>query len=256
MKTGRKYEPVRGTRGWYYVEYLPPAIGNKYACLNLIITDGRPKDEIVNAMEKELELWLTRYPVPIFATAWDDKENIYDLSGIKPKKHLIGFFASDNKLRLHWESVPEEEIPDLTLDQEYLDNLYSDLNFKTYAEMNTEWQKRRKEIIRGRFLIFIIWLVVIPIIVLVFEFSNEWLSAFILLYSVSKVIEIWLDQWGKLKKSKRELDEEEKERLKNYYYHHCQMNPDGFKRLMLENLDKVAKDRITKEAEALKTNKL
>ena len=254
MGAGRKYEPVREMRGWYYIEYLPPAIGNKYARLNLTITEDRPKNEVINAMEKELELWLTRYPVPIFATAWDDKENIYDFSGIKPKNNLIGFFASDNKLLLYWESVTETEIPDLTLDQEYLDNLYSDLDFKTYAELDIERQKRRKGIIRGRFLIFI-WLVVIPIIVLIFEFSNDWLSAFIFLYSVSKGIETWLDQWGKLKKSKRELGEEEKERLKNYYYHHCQMNPDGFKRLMLENLDKMAKDRTIKEAEALKISK-
>lgn len=254
MKTGRKYEPVRETRGWYYVEYLPPAIGNKYAGLNLTITEDHPKDEIVNVMEKELELWLTRYPVPIFATAWDDKEDIYDLSGIKPKNNLIGFFASDNKLRLCWESVTEEEIPDLTLDQEYLDNLYSDLDFKTYAELDVERQNKRKGIIRGRFLLFI-WFVVIPITVLIFEFSNEWLSAFIFLYSVSRGIETWLDTWGKLQKSKRELEEEEKERLKNYYYHHCQMNPDGFQRLMLENLEKMAKDRTLKEAEALKISK-
>jgi hypothetical protein len=164
---------------------------------------------------------------------------------------LIGFFGSDNKLRLCWASVTEEEIPDLTLDPKYLDNLYSDLDFKTYAELDTERQKRRKGIIRGRFLIFI-WLIAIPIVVLVFEFSNDWLSAFIFLYSVSKGIETWLDTWGKLQKSKREIEEEEKERLKNYYYHHCQMNPEGFQRLMLENLDKMAKDRITKEAEALK----
>ena len=74
MKTGRKYEPARETRGWYYVEYQPPPIGNKYAVLNLIITEVRPKIEIVTAMEKEMEMWLTRYPVPIFASAWNDKE--------------------------------------------------------------------------------------------------------------------------------------------------------------------------------------
>lgn len=97
-----------------------------------------------------------------------------------------------------------------------------------------------------------IWFVVIPIAVLIFEFSNEWLSAFIFLYSVSKGIETWLDMWGKLQKSKREKEKEEEERLKNHYYYHCQMNPEGFKRLMLENLEKMAKDRTMKEAEALK----
>ena len=137
------------------------------------------------------------------------------------------------------------------MDQKYLDNLYSDLDFKTYAELDVERQNRRKGIIRGRFLLFI-WFVVIPITVLIFEFSNDWLSAFIFLYSVSKGIETWLDTWGKLQKSKREIEKEEEERLKNYYYYHCQMNPEGFKRLMLENLEKMAKDRTLKEAEVLK----
>ena len=56
MGAGRKYEPARETRGWYDVEYLPPAVGNKYAWLNLVITEDRLKDAIANAMEKELEL--------------------------------------------------------------------------------------------------------------------------------------------------------------------------------------------------------
>jgi len=33
------------------------------------------------------------------------------------------------------------------------------------------------------------------------------------------------------------------------------MNPEGFKRLMLENLEKMRKDEIAKEAESLKTSK-
>ena len=202
-------------------------------------------------MEKEVELWLTRYPVPIFATAWDDKEDRYDFSGIKPDNHLIGFFDTDKKLRLHWESVKDEEIPDLTLDQEYLDNLYADLKFKTYAEIEIASQKGIKGIKRGQFLIFI-WLVVIPMIVSIVEFSSDMLSAVVLLYSASKGIETWLELRGKLIKSKREIEKGEEERLKNHYYYHCQMNPEGFRRLMLESFEKMAKDQIAKEAESLK----
>jgi hypothetical protein len=256
MKTGRKYEPVRETRCWYYVEYLPLTSGNKFAWLNLIITESRPKKRIVKAMEKEVELWLTRYPVPIFATAWNDKEDRYDFSGIRPNNHLIGIFDSNNKVRLHWESVKDEEIPDLSLDQEFLDNLYSNLKFKTYAELDVERQKRIKGIRTGYFLIFI-WLVVIPMAFSILEFSSDLLSAVVLLYSASKGIETWLELRGKLVKSKREIEKEEEERLKNHYYYHYQMNPEGFRRLKLENFEKMAKDQIAKEAESLKRdNKL
>ena len=139
MRTGRKYESIRESRGWYYVEYRPLRGGNKYAWLNLIITEERSKNEIVDAMEKEAELWLNLYPVPIFVNAWDDKEDRYDLSEVKPKNHLIGFFDSASNLRLSWEPVNEKEVPDLALEEEYLDNLYSDLNFQTYAELDVEW---------------------------------------------------------------------------------------------------------------------
>jgi tRNA A37 N6-isopentenylltransferase MiaA len=64
-----------------------------------------------------------------------------------------------------------------------------------------------------------------------------------------------LELTGKWKKSKREKAQEDEERLKNYYYYHCQMNPEGFKKLLHENLEKMSKDEITKEAESLKTSK-
>jgi hypothetical protein len=254
MRTARRYETVRESRGWYYVEYRPPTGGNKFAGLNLIITEDRAKDEIVGAMEAELKLWLRRYPVPIYATAWDDKEDIYDFSGLKPNNHLIGFFDSDKTLRLHWESVKPEAIPDTALDQEYTDNLYFDLDFKTYAELEAESQKTIKGIKRGHFLM-VIWFVVIPITVLILEFSSNLLSAVIFLYSVSKGLETWLELRGKLPKSKRDKEKEEEERLKNHYYYHCQMNPDGFNRLKKENFEKMAKEQIAKEAESLKRNK-
>jgi hypothetical protein len=215
----------------------------------LVITEDRPKNEIVNAVENEVKLWLTRYPIPIFASAWDNKEDRYDFSGIKPNNHLIGFIDSDNKPRLHWESVKEEEIPDFTLNQEYLDNLYSNLEFKTYAELDVERQKRIKGIKTGYFLIFL-WLVVIPIAISILEFYSDLLSVVVLLYSAYKGIQTWLELRGKLPKSKREKEEEE--RLKNHYYYHCQMNPEGFNRLKQENFEKMARDQITKEAESLK----
>jgi hypothetical protein len=254
MKKGRKYKRVQETRGWYYIDYHPPSVGNKYAVLNLTITEERPINEIVKAVETEAELWLSRYPVPIFATAWDYKEDQYDFSGIKPKNHLVGYVASDKKLRLQWGNVNEDEIPDLTLDQEYLDNLYSELDFKTYAELDAERQKRIKGIRTGSFLIFV-WLVVIPLTFSVLEFSSDFLSAVVLLYSASKVIETWLELRGKFRKSKREIEKDKEERLKNHYYYHCQMNPEGFRRLELENFEKMAKDQIAKEAESLKRGK-
>lgn len=60
---------------------------------------------------------------------------------------------------------------------------------------------------------------------------------------------------GKLPKSKRQKAKEEEGRLKDHYYYHCQKNPEGFRKLMLENLEQMSKDEIAKEAAELKKRK-
>jgi len=202
-------------------------------------------------MEKELENWLNRYPIPLFVTAFDNKGDLYDLSDIKSCNHLIGFFDQDSKLCLYWKLLKDDELPNVALNQEYVDNLYSNLVFRTDAELDKDRRKRRQQIKSGWF-IFFVWLAVIPAIIAIFEYSSSLLSLIALIYSLYKAVKKGLELTGRWPKSKREKEKEIEERLKNHYYYHCQMNPEGFKRIMFENLEKMGKDEIAKEAESLK----
>ncbi|MCI0607806.1 MAG: hypothetical protein L0Z71_01915 [Anaerolineae bacterium] len=255
MSTDRKYMPLKESRGWYFVEYHPPASDFKFANLHLVITIENARDiDIADAMEKELKNWLNRYPIPLFFSAFDNKGDlIHSLNTIKGSDHLIGFFDQDGKIRLYWRLVKDNEIPDVALNKEYVNKLYSNLDYKTYAELDAERRKRRKEIKTGSFIIFV-WLVIIPLLITVLEFYSNWLALITLIYSFYKAIQTGLELRGKWPKSKRKKAKELEERLKDHYYYHCQMNPEGFKRLMLENLEKMGKDEIAKEAELLKTN--
>ena len=134
MRTERKYEPIKESRGWYFVEYYPPVSNHKFATLNLVIIEDASKNDIVIAMEKELEKWLIQYPIPLFVTALDNKGDLYNLSEIKPCNHLIGFSSEDGKMKLHWKLLKENELPNVALNREFVDNLYSDLDYKTYAD--------------------------------------------------------------------------------------------------------------------------
>jgi len=255
MNTDRKYMPVQESRGWYFVEYHPPVSDFKFANLQLVILIENASDiDIANAMEKELKDWLKRYPVPLFVSAFDNKGDLLSLSKIKGYNHLIGFFDPDGKVCLYWRLVKDNEIPDIALNKEYVNNLYSNLDYKTTAELDAERLKRRKEIRRGSF-IFFVWLVIIPLLISVLEFYSIWLSLLALIYSFYKALQTGLELRGKWPESRRKKDKELEERLKDHYYYHCQMNPEGFKRLMRENLENMEKDKIAKEAESLKTNK-
>jgi len=40
-----------------------------------------------------------------------------------------------------------------------------------------------------------------------------------------------------------------------HIYYYCKMNPEGFEKLKLDSLEKMAKERVKKEAESLKIKK-
>ncbi len=252
MTTGRKYTPIKEDRNWYFVEYNPPIKDFKFATLHLVMLDeNKPEIDIVNAMEKELKDWLNRYPVPLMVSTFDNTGSLYSLSAIKDYNHLTGFFDQDGKIRLYWRLVKDNELPNVALNEEYVDNLYADLDYETYAELDARRQKKIKEIKRGS-LIFFIWLVVVPALIAILEYYSNFLSLVALIYTLYKAVQTGLELRGKWPKSKRQKEKEEEERLKDHYYYHCQNNPEGFRRLMLENFEKMSKDEIAKEANALK----
>ncbi len=129
--------------------------------------------------------------------------------------------------------------------------MYSDLVFRTYAELDVDKRKRRRQIELGSFIIFI-WAVIIPLIIVLLDFSSEWVSFIVLIYSFYKAFQKALELAGSWPKTKRKKGDEREEQLKNHYFYHCQMNPEGFRRLRHENFEKMAKNDTRKEAESIK----
>jgi hypothetical protein len=256
MSTDRKYIPVKESRGWYFIEYHPPVINYKFANLHLVITiENASEIDIVDAMEKELKDWLNRYPVPLFVSAFDNSGEIYNLRKIKDCNHLMGFFNKDGEICLYWKLLKDEEIPDIVSNQDYIDDLYSDIAFKTYTELDVDRRKRQQKIQLGWF-IFFVWLVMVPLFIEIFGYFSNLLSLIVLIYSFYKALRMGIELIGESKKSKRAKEREAEETLKNHYYYHCKMNPEGFERLKLENFEKMGKDEIKKEAESLNVIKL
>ncbi len=202
MSTDRKYMPVKESRGWYFIEYHPPVIDFKFASLNLVITIENAREiDVVNAMEKELKHWLNRYPVPLFVSAFDNSGEVYNLSKIKDCNHLMGFLNQDGEICLYWRLLKDEEIPEVVLDREYVNNLYSDISFKTYAELDIDRQKRRRKIKLG-WLVFFVWLVMVPLFIEILGYFNNWLSSIVLIYSFYKALQKGIELIGELKNLK------------------------------------------------------
>jgi hypothetical protein len=252
MATDRTYKTIKVDRGWYFVEYYPATNLSQCAILNLVITiEDADKISIIEAMEKELREWLLRYPVLLLVSAWDNAERLYKFEELNKTSHLTGFIDEAGKVFSSWSPDKNKIAPVASLSQEYLDNLYSNIEYTTDAEYDADRKKRRQQIKLGYILI-----VVLPFIWgFVYESFFYFSGLLALLAFIYFIIKTSMEAFrllGVLPKSKKEKEKEEQNILKNYYYYYCKMNPQGFEKLKLEALEKMAKDEIAKQAAELK----
>jgi hypothetical protein len=98
--------------------------------------------------------------------------------------------------------------------------------------------------------------VIIPVAFAMIEYSIRLVEIIVLLFCIFEAIKKGLELTGKWPKTKREKERDEEERLKEHYYYHCKKNPEGFRKLMMENFENDERTTIKKEANLLQEGKI
>lgn len=254
MREKLHFDSIREARGSYFVEYQPPVGETNFAILNVTFPNDIAATLIPNLMMDELRLWLSRYPVPIMASAWDDKDDL--ISPSENSRFLVGWIEPKTG-----EVVTSWSIEDLTNFEKTAPaspdwcTIYTDVSFRTDAEVKASadksFQESRKQI-RLLKMMLVLWLAVIPVVIAVVEFLGpEWLGAIVLCYSLWNALSVALRIWGWTRPSRKEEDSAEMERKLQHYKYHCEKNPEGFLRLKAENFERDARKRAQTEAAAL-----
>lgn len=245
------WEKIKESRGHYFVEYLPPRASTPFAALSLVFPNDLERTAVADAMEAELRYWLGRFPVPLMVSSFDGKENVIHLDGVRPCDHLIGFVKeSDQGIVSSWRLMTEDELPKKQVERAYLERVYADLTFKTGEQISRDADRDRHFHRIGWFMLFA-WLVVIPAIVAFLGWTNPWVSVLAMIYSMWKAAVQALKLMGKWKKSARQEGKEREELQMRHHHDHCNKNPDGFRRLMIENIANDSRERVQRETEAL-----
>lgn len=73
------FDALREDRGWYFVEYHPPQLAEKFAVLHIISSEPRSASDVAEAMETELGAWLDRYPLPLLVFGFDDTGDMVEM---------------------------------------------------------------------------------------------------------------------------------------------------------------------------------
>jgi hypothetical protein len=248
------FEKTKELRGWYFVEYSPPVESYPFAMVDLVILNSTDKAKIAEAMESELKTWLARYPIPVMVSAFDDKEDLIHLEPVKNCNHLMGYLPKGQQSPIfHWRLLKEGELPNDALDQNYLKKVYHNIPFRMWTNEDSERVKKENvQMVRTAWLILLVWLVVIPLIVIILGETSVWVARMVLAYSLWKVFVQVLKLTGKWKKSPREVEREREKLEMEHHHYHCKRNPQAFLRLKSENFERETKERVQKEADALK----
>ena len=254
-----QFESVEEDRGWYLVEYLPPQVDNWFATLNVQVIESGTDEAVAEAMEREGDLWLDRYPVPILVTAFDDADGLRELNGARPSDHLMVYIdAATGEHHRSWGTPSANDVPHDELDDETLLRIYEHIPVTrvTEAEREAEFRAFARSVRAGRRLVLtwlLVWLAAIPVAVGIFEWAGpRWLGVVALAYCILKALVQVLKLFGVLKPSCREREAQEKQERMEHYYEHCEQNPEGFQRLMIENLELDARRQTAEKARTLR----
>ena len=231
------FQAVERSGQHFIARYKPPSSGGSFATLTITFVQDHSPSNVAKALEDEAQHWMERYPVPVFASAFDLHDNLVDLSGARESSYLMALPGHGNSPVLRWslgQSGPKRSFNDPELLSIYKGIPYSTLESRTNQ---AHFSARTARI---GWLVVFFWFVVGPLAFLIAESQSELLGAAVLLYSIYKLLRKALELTGRWPQSQRARDKAAKESRAKHYFYHCEMNPGAFAKLKSENFDRMA----------------
>lgn len=247
------WEEVKEVRDKYFVIYEPINYQNSnIAHLQLIFTGSITTEEVAVLMENELELWISRFPLPIMVASFDEKGDLISLKKSRPNDILLGYIDPKTKSIISSWDKESKETQSFDISDETLRQVYKGLLYETRIEKKQKSINRineRRKIKKFVDISMLTWLSV-SLLIAYFGWKNYWVGAAAFVYSLYKTIRRGLYLKGY--KTKKEIEKIDVERKKSHYYYHCELNPTGFEKLKAENYEKLERKHIKQEKESIK----
>ncbi|MCG8505381.1 MAG: hypothetical protein MI755_12290 [Sphingomonadales bacterium] len=252
------FSPILEHREDYYIKYYPPVPTHDFATLAVRLLKPINPHEVDQCLLKEASYWINKYRVPLMARVTDKAENQIQSPSADSWGFLVawpdasarGFQTSWNfdDLSVHLEAHPQEG--DLAA-------IYQDVPFETGKQKRVQALANRKEMItqaKNLKLILAAWLAFIPAAwVLLTWFGPAILGIAANLYALYQAYKTWRKIYRPNVGDSADGKAEKRRKMEHYYYH-CERNPDGFRRLLVENFEADAVAETENEAHAIAEN--
>jgi hypothetical protein len=250
-----RFESLKEDRDWYFVEYSPPLARYRFSIVQLSCVEPKDVATVAEAMETEARAWLKRYPIPVMVTAFSPAGDVISLGGVRPNDNLMAWDQYPTaEPTLQWRLVPNDELPDIALDRDFVESLFASVPHKTRREIEEDARQHERVTRVGWWLVFV-WAVVVPLVVAILEWWSDLLGVAVLLYAFYKAGKLALRLSGRLPKSDSERKREAEDLQMRHHHYHCKRNPEAFARLKAENFRQWEVERTLAQSNALKTKR-
>lgn len=249
-------EQIKEHRGNYYVSYQPADARFPSAFVQLtFLGNGHDVADVKKAMERELQSWLSRFPVPVTLSSYDAKDDLIHVATEFDQSHLAGYVdPQTEQIIQRWGLLKNEELPPEQMGARYLERVYEGVPFRLQEAVRQNALRETRMLGRSaRIAIFL--LVGVPVLIEMVSLGVTWLGHVLAGISISVGLYKLGKTMGWLKATQRDKEKAEKDLSMKHYFYHCEQNPEGFNRLKIENLEREAIKRTHEEADALRESR-
>jgi len=250
------FDTVKEALDNYIVEYKPMYESN-FASLGISFTKNTSNAKMIEIIQKETTRWIEKYPIPTLTCAFDNTGS-YVYVKESENSSLIGWIEPTTKqFKTSWNThdLPKYEVKDF---KKAWDKIYQEINFRTDEQIKQnidKWVKQRQKENQSIKFLMLLWFCVIPATWLcIKQFGPKWIGWPVSVYAAAKLLleakKIYFP-----KTNEQETPEQEKRRKMEHYYYHCELNPEGFDKLLVENFTKAERKNMKEKYKALKSKK-
>lgn len=217
--------------------------------------DELPPSEIAAEMEAASTRWHERYPLPIMVFAERQSRKPVGLQELKNADCLTSVSEGFGKpLRHHWGTLPDAAFPAKNYSNGHLIRMYHDIPMRSSTRARRDADVMLSQIRMFKWGLILVTIIVPVAFSIYVEFlSPRWVAIALFAYGLYKSGRELLVRLGKINKTEKQKKEEEKRLKERHYYYHCELNPDGFLKLKIENFQndsdeyEVARERQLRE---------
>jgi hypothetical protein len=244
-------QPINEGRAEYFVSYQPADAARELACINLVFpNENLNVAEVSKAMQREVAIWVKRFPVPSIAFAFDAKEDMISIPESPNASYLTAYAEPKNgNLVAGWGSgnvMPREQMT-----EEYRNLIYTHLPSRSQDDIRRKARRDTRATVRAAAVI-VFFIAIVPVLIQVASLGVYWIGWILSLLSIGKGAYRAGQLFGWLKPSEKQKQKEKEDQLMRHHHYHCKLNPKGFERLKLENFEREAIERTRQEAEEIR----